>query len=67
MPTHNGRIEITQATDEFIKEIERLNREEDTRKKYKLTLSRLATWCAAQNPQSAAFLFDAGRFGDQRQ
>jgi hypothetical protein len=48
--THTGGIEITQATDEFMKEIERLNREEATRKKYKLTLSRMSTWCTAQRP-----------------
>jgi hypothetical protein len=47
-PTHSGGTEITQATDEFMKEIERLNREEATRKKYKLTLARLSIWCAAQ-------------------
>jgi integrase/recombinase XerD len=49
-PTHSGGTEITQATDEFMKEIERLNREEATRKKYKLTLARLSIWCAAQSP-----------------
>ena len=49
-PTHDGGIEIAQATDEFMKEIERLNREEATRKKYKLTLARLSIWCAAQSP-----------------
>jgi integrase/recombinase XerD len=48
--THGGGIEIAQATDEFMKEIERLNREEATRKKYKLTLARLSIWCAAQSP-----------------
>lgn len=49
-PTHSGGTEITLATDEFMKEIERLNREEATRKKYKLTLARLSIWCAAQSP-----------------
>lgn len=49
-PTLSGGIEITQATDEFMKEIERLNREEATRKKYSLTLARLSIWCAAQSP-----------------
>lgn len=49
-PTLNGGIEITEAADEFIKEIERLNREESTRKKYRLTLTRLSIWCAAQSP-----------------
>jgi hypothetical protein len=48
--THSGGVEITQATDEFMKEIERLNREKAIRKKYKLTLARLSIWCAAQSP-----------------
>ena len=48
--TSSGAIEIAQATDEFMKEIDRLNREEATRKKYELTLARLSTWCAAQSP-----------------
>ncbi len=48
--SRNNEIEIRQAADDFLKEVERLNREEATRKKYKLTLDRLATWCAAQVP-----------------
>lgn len=48
--SRNKEIEIRQAADDFLKEVERLNREEATRKKYKPTLSRLATWCAAQVP-----------------
>jgi len=48
--THSAGIEITQAIDEFMQEVDRLNREEATRKKYKLTLARLSIWCAAQSP-----------------
>ncbi len=50
-PAHSCGVETTQAIDEFMQEIERLNREESTREKYKLTLGRLAIWCAAQSPR----------------
>ena len=46
----NGLVEIALAVEEFLQEVDRLNREEATRAKYKLTLSRLLTWCAAQQP-----------------
>lgn len=45
-----GCAELTAAVDEFIKEMQRLNREEATRAKYKLTFSRLQAWCTAQLP-----------------
>lgn len=48
--THSHGVEITEAADEFIKEVQRLNREDATRKKYKLTLDRLSIWCEAQSP-----------------
>src|SRR5947209_5723465 len=46
----NGHVEIALAVDQFLKEVARLNREEATRFKYNLTLSRLLTWGAAQEP-----------------
>jgi site-specific recombinase XerD len=46
----NGQVEIAHAIDQFVKEVARLNREEATRAKYSLTLARLLTWCAAQEP-----------------
>jgi integrase/recombinase XerD len=46
----NGQVEIAFAVHQFLQEVDRLNREEATRSKYKLTLSRLLTWCAAQQP-----------------
>ena len=40
---------ITDAVALFLKEVERLNREEATRAKYRLTLEdRLLSWCAQQ-------------------
>jgi len=48
-PAQTG-VEIRHAAEDFLKEIARLNREEATRKKYKLTLDRLSNWCAAQTP-----------------
>src|SRR6266852_9432946 len=42
---------ITDAVALFLKEVERLNREEATRAKYWLTLEdRLSNWCAQQKP-----------------
>ena len=46
----NGLVEIAVAVQQFLQEVERLNREEATYGKYQLTLSRLLTWCAAQQP-----------------
>jgi site-specific recombinase XerD len=46
----NGQVEITHAIDQFVKEVARLNREEATLAKYRLTLARLLTWCTAQEP-----------------
>jgi integrase/recombinase XerD len=46
----NGHVEIVLAVDQFVREVARLNREEATRAKYNLTLSRLLTWCAIQEP-----------------
>ena len=43
-------MEIALAVEQFFKEVARLNREEATRAKYNLTLSRLLTWCATQEP-----------------
>src|SRR5450756_2864678 len=45
-----GQVEIALAVEQFFKEVARLNREEATRAKYNLTLSRLLTWCATQEP-----------------
>jgi integrase/recombinase XerD len=42
---------LADAVSTFLKEVERLNREADTRAKYRLTLEdRLLGWCATQNP-----------------
>src|SRR5208282_1274358 len=46
----SGQVEIALAVEQFFKEVARLNREEATRAKYNLTLSRLLTWCATQEP-----------------
>jgi site-specific recombinase XerD len=45
-----GQVEIALAVEQFFKEVARLNREEATRAKYNLTLTRLLTWCATQEP-----------------
>src|SRR5947209_4243296 len=72
-PTHNGGIEITQATDEFMKEIERLNREEATRKKYKLTGPGLQPHGTTSINVSSFFLLlrwtglDQGKSGEENQ
>jgi integrase/recombinase XerD len=50
LDARNGQVEISLAVEQFVKEVGRLNREEATRAKYNLTLSRLLTWCAAQEP-----------------
>jgi hypothetical protein len=55
MRTHDAPIEIAHAVDEFLEEVKQLNREEATRSKYALTLSRLATWCAIQKPPVLLF------------
>jgi integrase/recombinase XerD len=47
---HERQVEIAEAIDEFLNEVERLDRAEATRQKYKLTLNRLSAWCAAQRP-----------------
>ena len=45
------QISLVDAVSIFLKEVERLNREESTRGKYRLTLEhRLLGWCAAQKP-----------------
>lgn len=45
------QITLVDAVSTFLKEVERLNREESTRGKYRLTLEdRLLGWCATQNP-----------------
>lgn len=45
------QISLVDAVGIFLKEVERLNREESTRGKYRLTLEdRLLGWCAAQKP-----------------
>jgi len=51
----DGQVEIDRAIDEFLDESKRLNRAEDTRSKYALTLSRLSTWCASQTPPVLLF------------
>jgi integrase len=50
LKSHDGRVEISLAIAQFRKELERLNREEATRAKYSLTLSRLLQWCSSQTP-----------------
>ena len=47
---HEKQVEITDAVDEFLNEVERLNRAEATQQKYILTLNRLSVWCRAQRP-----------------
>jgi hypothetical protein len=42
--------EIAFAVDQSLREVDRLNREDATGGEYKLTLSRLLTWCANQQP-----------------
>lgn len=45
------KITLVDAVSIFLKEVERLNREESTRAKYRLTLEgRLLGWCATQSP-----------------
>src|SRR5205823_5435458 len=51
----DGQVEIARAIDEFLDESKRLNREEDPRSKYALTLGRLSTWCASQKPPVLLF------------
>jgi integrase/recombinase XerD len=51
---HDSQVELATAAEEFLKEVSRLNRAEATRKKYKLTLDRLSTWC--RNQPTAVFL-----------
>lgn len=43
-----SQLEIASATEQFLKEVARLNRAEATEAKYKLTLARLLQWCATQ-------------------
>jgi integrase len=44
-----SQLEISVAVENFSKDIARLNRAEATRAKYTLTLTRLLSWCAAQD------------------
>lgn len=45
------QITLVDAVSTFLKEVERLNREESTLAKYRLTLeNRLLSWCSTQNP-----------------
>jgi integrase/recombinase XerD len=45
------QISVADAVCTFLKEVDRLNREESTRAKYRLTLvDRLLGWCATQKP-----------------
>jgi len=47
-------VQVADAVALFMKEVERLNREEATRAKYRLTLEdRLLNWCAQQKPPVA--------------
>lgn len=46
----SGNVEIGFAVEQFLAEVTRLNRGEDTKSKYKLTLNRLLNWCARQQP-----------------
>jgi integrase len=48
--TGNGQVEIGFAIDQFHEEVARLNRGDETRKKYKQTFDRLLHWCAHQKP-----------------
>jgi hypothetical protein len=48
------QIPLSEAVSTFLNEVERLNREESTRAKYRLTLEdRLLGWCATQTPPIA--------------
>jgi integrase len=49
--SESNQIALADAVSTFLKEVERLNREEATRAKYRLTLEdRLLGWCATQSP-----------------
>ena len=49
--SESKQITLVDAVSTFLKEVERLNREEATRAKYRLTLEdRLLGWCATQSP-----------------
>jgi len=49
--SESKQIALVDAVSTFLKEVERLNREEATRAKYRLTLEdRLLGWCATQSP-----------------
>jgi integrase len=49
--SESKQITLVDAVSTFLKEVERLNREEATRAKYRLTLEdRLLAWCTTQNP-----------------
>jgi site-specific recombinase XerD len=49
--SESKQITVVDAVSTFLKEVERLNREEATRAKYRLTLEdRLLSWCATQSP-----------------
>jgi integrase/recombinase XerD len=49
--SESKQITLVDAVSTFLKEAERLNREESTRAKYRLTLEdRLLGWCATQSP-----------------
>lgn len=50
LKARTGQVEIGFAVDQFLKEVDRLDREDATRGKYELTLSRLQTWCTNQQP-----------------
>ena len=44
-----SQLEIASAVEQFLKEVQRLDRAEATLAKYKLTLARLQKWCATQD------------------
>jgi integrase/recombinase XerD len=49
--SESKQITLVDAVSTFLKEVERLNRAESTRAKYRLTLEdRLLAWCATQSP-----------------
>jgi len=49
--SESKQIALADAVSTFLNEVERLNREESTRAKYRLTLEeRLLGWCATQKP-----------------
>ena len=49
--SESKQVTVVDAVSTFLKEVERLNREEATRAKYRLTLEdRLLGWCATQSP-----------------